>query len=686
MSQGNHHHHHPLNPMHALQTLLSGGTLSNDDMEEMAQNVIANAQNLGGGLGVSVFPPGVVVPPGMNPPPGMLLPPIASYPPAPPEGPPPSLSSSAISPPSSANSKKTERKEPPKGGAVSVHHAPAFGSGGFQFGKEGAAPATQAIATKKRPLPETQGASSPAKKKAAASKDEPVIAKAQIDETAWNAVLERIPRCSAAEGVRETSVFKTKHSPGGAAQSGCLRKLLQELSSLEDSLPTNPAIWLRFDEETPQFLRALITAPTGTPYALGLFCFDIFVPDTYPHTPPKMQLLTTGGGTVNFSPNLYSNGKVCLSLLNTWHGPGWNSRHSTLLQVLVSIQGLILGVEHPYYLEPGHGGWEGDIKQGGVKTVPLHVKQYEDRIRKGTMQFAMLDMFAPTPSSTRRPPYLEPFGDAIVWHFFHCKDVIRQETAAWVVDNTNNDPSSTYWRSSNRALHRVVDQLEEALVKLKAPEDTADGKRDVDIDKSEKGGADNKKKAATSGDKLESLVAAKRVTMKEAAAKEDFIAAGRLQSEIEHLETAGVELKIVTKRSEMEEAAKKGDYIAAGKLQSVVQHLEKSKKRLQELERCMFEAASKQDFVRAGRLQEQYQILQECSCSEDNSSKSQQALGPQAASMGEWQPPSFPPFFSGSGFPTALFGVGPPPSGPPAAYPEYETEYPPEDIDEYGEY
>ena len=185
-----------------------------------------------------------------------------------------------------------------------------------------------------------------------------------VDDSSWKAVLDRIPRCAAAEGIRQTSFFRSKtgsassHSGGGGGGGlHCLRKLMQELGSLNESLPCNPAIWLRFDDETPQFLRALITAPTGTPYALGLFAFDIFVPDSYPLVPPNLQLLTTGGGTVAFGPNLYANGKVCLSLLNTWSGPKWIPKHSTLLQVLVSIQGLLLGVQHPFYLEPGNGGW-----------------------------------------------------------------------------------------------------------------------------------------------------------------------------------------------------------------------------------------------------------------------------------------------------------------------------------------
>lgn len=33
------------------------------------------------------------------------------------------------------------------------------------------------------------------------------------------------------------------------------------------------------------------------------------------------------------NPNLYADGKVCLSLLGTWSGPGWEKGVSTLSQV-----------------------------------------------------------------------------------------------------------------------------------------------------------------------------------------------------------------------------------------------------------------------------------------------------------------------------------------------------------------
>ncbi len=50
-----------------------------------------------------------------------------------------------------------------------------------------------------------------------------------------------------------------------------------------------------------------------------------------------MKLVTTGRGEVRFNANLYQNGKVCLSLLGTWQGPGWDPEASSLLQVVESI-------------------------------------------------------------------------------------------------------------------------------------------------------------------------------------------------------------------------------------------------------------------------------------------------------------------------------------------------------------
>ena len=53
---------------------------------------------------------------------------------------------------------------------------------------------------------------------------------------------------------------------------------------------------------------------------IGSFQLFDFSLDDYPNKPPEAEFLTTGGGTAVFNPNLYSCGKVCLSLLGTWEG------------------------------------------------------------------------------------------------------------------------------------------------------------------------------------------------------------------------------------------------------------------------------------------------------------------------------------------------------------------------------
>jgi ubiquitin-protein ligase len=59
----------------------------------------------------------------------------------------------------------------------------------------------------------------------------------------------------------------------------------------------------------------MITGPFDTPYEGGFFYFVIRCPPDYPIRPPRVKLMTTGQGQVRFNPNLYKNGKVCLSIL-----------------------------------------------------------------------------------------------------------------------------------------------------------------------------------------------------------------------------------------------------------------------------------------------------------------------------------------------------------------------------------
>jgi ubiquitin-protein ligase len=108
---------------------------------------------------------------------------------------------------------------------------------------------------------------------------------------------------------------------------------------------------VRCDAACADLLRALVLGAQGTPYEGGAFLFDILLPAAFPDCPPRVRFLTTGGGAWRANPNLYPCGNVCLSLLGTWSGPGWQPGTSTLLQVLVSLQALVLNAE-PFYNEP----------------------------------------------------------------------------------------------------------------------------------------------------------------------------------------------------------------------------------------------------------------------------------------------------------------------------------------------
>ncbi|KAK1375317.1 putative ubiquitin-conjugating enzyme E2 24 [Heracleum sosnowskyi] len=132
---------------------------------------------------------------------------------------------------------------------------------------------------------------------------------------------------------------------------GWLKKVQQEWSILEKDLPES--IYVRVYEERMDLIRAAIIGAPGTPYHDNLFFFDIYLPPEYPHEPPLVHY-NSGGLRVN--PNLYESGKVCLSLLNTWTGSGsevWNPGSSTILQVLLSLQALVLN-EKPYFNEAGY--------------------------------------------------------------------------------------------------------------------------------------------------------------------------------------------------------------------------------------------------------------------------------------------------------------------------------------------
>ncbi|CAH1713628.1 unnamed protein product [Aphis gossypii] len=133
--------------------------------------------------------------------------------------------------------------------------------------------------------------------------------------------------------------------------------IAKDIQILQKSLPAG--IWVKTFENRVDLFSIMIRGPEKTPYAGGLFLFDVKIPPTYPIQPPLCHYYSYCDDRLN--PNLYEDGKVCLSLLGTWSGHGvelWSPNNSNLLQLLVSIQGLIL-VSEPYYNEAGFDSQRG---------------------------------------------------------------------------------------------------------------------------------------------------------------------------------------------------------------------------------------------------------------------------------------------------------------------------------------
>ncbi|XP_044502688.1 putative ubiquitin-conjugating enzyme E2 38 isoform X2 [Mangifera indica] len=184
-------------------------------------------------------------------------------------------------------------------------------------------------------------------------------------------------------------------------QKNWAKKIQDEWKILEKSLPDT--IFVRVCESKMELLRAVMVGPSGTPYHDGLFVFDCCFPPSYPNEPPMVYYYSGG---VRLNPNLYECGKVCLSLLGTWTGESsemWSKENSTMLQVLVSIQALILNAQ-PFFNEPGYES--------------TYVGAVGERKSREYSEEAFILSLKTMLYTLRRPP--KHFEDLVAYHFRKC--------------------------------------------------------------------------------------------------------------------------------------------------------------------------------------------------------------------------------------------------------------------------
>ena len=117
-----------------------------------------------------------------------------------------------------------------------------------------------------------------------------------------------------------------------------INRLIKDVKDIIKHPLIDNGIYYIHDDEDMMKGYALIIGPSDTPYFGGNYFFELNYPLDYPHSPPKVKYCTNGN-RIRFNPNLYTCGKVCISLLNTWRGDQWTSCQSisTVLLTLCTL-------------------------------------------------------------------------------------------------------------------------------------------------------------------------------------------------------------------------------------------------------------------------------------------------------------------------------------------------------------
>jgi ubiquitin-conjugating enzyme E2 Z len=142
---------------------------------------------------------------------------------------------------------------------------------------------------------------------------------------------------------------KTKTVTTNFISKESITRLLGDVRQIMKNPLTDNGIYYIHDDTDMLKGYALIIGPEDTPYFAGNYFFEFQFPTDYPFSPPKV-IYKTNDGVVRFNPNLYVNGKVCVSVLNTWRGEQWTSCQniSTILLTLCTLL-----CNNPLLNEPG---------------------------------------------------------------------------------------------------------------------------------------------------------------------------------------------------------------------------------------------------------------------------------------------------------------------------------------------
>jgi baculoviral IAP repeat-containing protein 6 len=197
------------------------------------------------------------------------------------------------------------------------------------------------------------------------------------------------------------------------------------LDSIEFSCDS--AVFVCQHSDNSCLFSVLIFGRPDSPYDSAGFIFHICLSDEYPNKPPHICLTSS---LERINPNIYKDGKVLLSMLNTWQAKydceKWNPKESSVYQIIMALQFMILNNE-PYYNEPGRE-W-----QASNKYYQKDADKYHEEIREVSVVYGMINLLKKQP---------EEFKTIIRDHFKIKKDYINNLLTLWDLEKYKDEINS----------------------------------------------------------------------------------------------------------------------------------------------------------------------------------------------------------------------------------------------------
>ena len=177
------------------------------------------------------------------------------------------------------------------------------------------------------------------------------------------------------------------------------RIISKDIKSIQEKKINDLGIYIEFNESNFLRAQAMIIGPKDSLYYNGILLFDIEFPSNYPFTPPSIKYIKSNN--IRIHPNFYVNGKVCLSILGTWSGPGWSSIMD-ISDVFITLQSLL--DMNPIQHEPGY-----------ENIVNSNTKLYNQLIEYNTINSLIIDRYVYFKEQQSDFPY---FFNIIKTHIF----------------------------------------------------------------------------------------------------------------------------------------------------------------------------------------------------------------------------------------------------------------------------